>query len=171
MFDLTSKWCTMFVSSRWDGRAAPAVLGAQLDGYRWDIATATPWLLTSPYSMQVPASEAPMKNLRNRAFKRRASTALTNFTIDDPSAFTQPWTARLPWPSAPGPLYEYIADEGKIHSISSMPKNARQGRCHTNSGPPTIASGIEMSRPMLMPIDLIVAGPDDVIVGRLQNTS
>ena len=60
-------------------------------------------------------------------FKRTAEhTLLYQFTIDDPSAFTQPWTGEVPWLSAPGPLYEYDCHEGNFHSISSMLKNARR---------------------------------------------
>jgi hypothetical protein len=59
-------------------------------------------------------------------FRRTAEhTLLYQFTIDDPSAFTQPWTGEVPWLSAPGPLYEYDCHEGNFHSMASMLKTAR----------------------------------------------
>jgi hypothetical protein len=41
-----------------------------------------------------------------------ANTILYRFTIDDPAAFTQPWTAELPLVAAAGPIYEYACHEG-----------------------------------------------------------
>ena len=34
------------------------------------------------------------------------------FTIDDPSTYTRPWTAELPFTATPGPVYEYACHEG-----------------------------------------------------------
>ena len=34
------------------------------------------------------------------------------FTIDDPTAFTRPWTARIPLNKTAGPVYEYACHEG-----------------------------------------------------------
>jgi hypothetical protein len=34
------------------------------------------------------------------------------FTVDDPTAFTQPWSARIPLNKAAGPVYEYACHEG-----------------------------------------------------------
>ena len=39
-------------------------------------------------------------------------TLLYRFTIDDPTAFTQPWTGEIPMLRAPGPLFEYACHEG-----------------------------------------------------------
>jgi hypothetical protein len=54
-----------------------------------------------------------------------ADTLLYQFTIDDPTAFTKPWTGEVPWSTAPGPIYEYACHEGNFRSMSSMLKNAR----------------------------------------------
>jgi hypothetical protein len=40
------------------------------------------------------------------------NTILYKFTVDDPSAFTRPWTAEYPFLAAPGPIYEYACQEG-----------------------------------------------------------
>lgn len=46
-------------------------------------------------------------------FTRTApNTILYKFTVDDPSAFTRPWTAEYPFLAAPGPIYEYACQEG-----------------------------------------------------------
>jgi hypothetical protein len=34
------------------------------------------------------------------------------FTVDDPTAFTKSWTARIPLNKTPGPVYEYACHEG-----------------------------------------------------------
>ena len=39
-------------------------------------------------------------------------TILYKFTIEDPTAFTKPWTAELPLTAAQGPIYEYACHEG-----------------------------------------------------------
>src|SRR5437867_3545067 len=41
-----------------------------------------------------------------------ADTLLYQFTVDDPSAFTKPWTAEVPVTITPGPLFEYACHEG-----------------------------------------------------------
>src|SRR5215470_7613561 len=46
-------------------------------------------------------------------FKRiSADNILYEFTVDDPSTFTRPWTAAIPMTKIPGPLYEYACHEG-----------------------------------------------------------
>jgi len=39
-------------------------------------------------------------------------TILYEFTVDDPTAFTKPWTAQVPMTKIPGPLFEYACHEG-----------------------------------------------------------
>ena len=41
-----------------------------------------------------------------------ATTILYRFTIDDPTAFTKPWSGEIPFVAAPGPIYEYACHEG-----------------------------------------------------------
>jgi hypothetical protein len=40
------------------------------------------------------------------------NTILYKFTIEDPTAYTKPWTAELPLTAAQGPIYEYACHEG-----------------------------------------------------------
>jgi hypothetical protein len=39
-------------------------------------------------------------------------TLLYRFTVDDPTAFTKPWTGEIPMLRAEGPLFEYACNEG-----------------------------------------------------------
>ena len=41
-----------------------------------------------------------------------ADTLLYRFTVEDPTAFTKPWTGEIPMVRAEGPLYEYACNEG-----------------------------------------------------------
>ncbi len=41
-----------------------------------------------------------------------AKTMLYKVTIDDPTSFTQPWTAEYPFLATAGPIYEYACHEG-----------------------------------------------------------
>jgi hypothetical protein len=54
------------------------------------------------------------ENLRviERFTRADANTILYRFTIDDPTVFTKPWTAEIPFAAAPGPIYEYACHEG-----------------------------------------------------------
>jgi hypothetical protein len=54
-------------------------------------------------------------------FTRVAPDAiLYRFTIDDPTAFAKPWTAELPFLSAPGPIYEYACHEGNYALVDIL---------------------------------------------------
>ena len=53
-----------------------------------------------------------------------ADTLRYRFTIDDPSAFTRPWTGEIIMTKAPGPLYEYACHEGN-YSMANMLAGAR----------------------------------------------
>ena len=69
-------------------------------------------------------------------FKRTGeNTLLYQFTIDDPTAFTRPWTGEVPWLSTAGPVYEYDCHEGNFHSMESMLKNARADEAKQSKGP------------------------------------
>ncbi len=46
------------------------------------------------------------------------------FTVDDPTAFTKPWTARIPLNKAAGPVYEYACHEGN-YALSDILAGAR----------------------------------------------
>ena len=59
-------------------------------------------------------------------FKRvDANTILYRFTIDDPSAFTKPWTAEYPFLAATGPIFEYACHEGN-YALTDILAGARK---------------------------------------------
>jgi len=51
-------------------------------------------------------------HLTERFRRTSANTLLYEFTVDDPTAFTRPWTAQLTVTRAKGPIYEYACHEG-----------------------------------------------------------
>ncbi|HYL36478.1 MAG TPA: hypothetical protein VEV17_11240 [Bryobacteraceae bacterium] len=51
-------------------------------------------------------------------------TIVYRFTIDDPTAFTKPWTAELTMVKSPGPIYEYDCHEGN-YGMMNLLKGAR----------------------------------------------
>ena len=50
--------------------------------------------------------------LIERFTRKDADTILYEFTVNDPTAFTKPWTARIPMTKTEGPLLEYACHEG-----------------------------------------------------------
>jgi hypothetical protein len=46
------------------------------------------------------------------------------FTVDDPTAFTRAWTARIPLNKTPGPIYEYACHEGN-YAMTDILSGAR----------------------------------------------
>jgi hypothetical protein len=58
-------------------------------------------------------------------FTRTGENALQyRFTIDDPTAFTKPWTGEIVMSHAAGPIYEYACHEAN-YSLSNMLSAAR----------------------------------------------
>jgi len=47
------------------------------------------------------------------------------FTIDDPSTWTRPWTAEYTWPATDGRIYEYACHEGN-YALGNILRGARQ---------------------------------------------
>ena len=39
------------------------------------------------------------------------------YTVNDPTQFTKPWTAMVPWNKADGQIYEYACHEGNYDMI------------------------------------------------------
>jgi hypothetical protein len=54
-----------------------------------------------------------------------AETILYQFTVDDPTAFSKPWTAELPLRRTEGPLYEFACHEGN-RALPNMLSIARE---------------------------------------------
>jgi hypothetical protein len=58
-------------------------------------------------------------------FTRTAADAMNyEFTVDDPTVWTRPWTAMVPWTRATGSIFEYACHEGN-YSIAHMLSAAR----------------------------------------------
>ena len=54
-------------------------------------------------------------------FKRTdPETILYSFTVDDPTAFSKPWTAELPMVTGEGPIYEYACHEGNYSALYAL---------------------------------------------------
>ena len=66
------------------------------------------------------------KNLHvvERFTRTGAETLQYRFTIDDPTAFTRPWTGEIAMSRASGPIYEYACHEGN-YSLANMLSAAR----------------------------------------------
>ncbi len=53
-------------------------------------------------------------HLIERFTRTGPDTLLYQFTVDDPTAFTKPWSGEIPMTKTEGPLYEYACHEGNI---------------------------------------------------------
>ena len=51
-------------------------------------------------------------HLTERFTRTSPDTLLYEFTVDDPTAFTKPWTAQIPVTRTKGPIFEYACHEG-----------------------------------------------------------
>lgn len=54
-----------------------------------------------------------------------ANTIEYQFTVDDPTTWTRPWTVAFPMVKSEGPIYEYACHEGN-YAIGNMLRGARQ---------------------------------------------
>jgi len=63
-------------------------------------------------------------HLVERFTRTGPDTLQYRFTIDDPTAFTQPWTGEIAMSKATGPIYEYACHEGN-YSLATMLSAAR----------------------------------------------
>jgi hypothetical protein len=55
------------------------------------------------------------------------------FTVDDPTAFSKPWTARIPLNKTPGPVFEYACHEGN-YAMTDILAGARASESKAGSG-------------------------------------
>jgi len=62
--------------------------------------------------------------LRERFTRVDPETILYEFTVDDPTAFTKPWTAQIPMTKFQGRLFEYACHEGN-YALTSILAGAR----------------------------------------------
>ena len=78
---------------------------------RWE---GTRWSSTRPTSPTRRTSAAPATACTWSSDSRAldADTLLYEFTVDDPSSFTRPWTAAVPMKRTDEQLFEYACHEG-----------------------------------------------------------
>ena len=76
--------------------------------------------------LQRPTFRGTDENLRltERFTRVDADTLLYEFTIDDPTAYTRPWSGQVPMTNFTGPLYEYACHEGN-YAMSGILGGAR----------------------------------------------
>jgi hypothetical protein len=72
-------------------------------------------------------------HLTERLTLTDAETLLYRFTVDDPTAFTKPWTGEIPMVRAEGPLYEYACNEGNT-GMNGILSSARTDEKAHDSG-------------------------------------
>jgi hypothetical protein len=75
--------------------------------------------------------------LTERFRRKDADTLLYQFTVDDPTIWTRPWTAVVPMTKADGYIYEYACHEGNYGMVGIL-KGARaeeQAAAKKNSAP------------------------------------
>jgi len=53
-----------------------------------------------------------------------ADTMLYEFTVNDPTTWTRPWTGQVPWRRDAGPIYEYACHEGN-YGMTNLLNGAR----------------------------------------------
>jgi len=63
-------------------------------------------------------------HLVERFTRTDANTIQYEFTVNDPSGFTKPWTAQIPFSRAEGPIFEYACTEGN-YAMTDMLGGAR----------------------------------------------
>ena len=75
-------------------------------------------------------------HLIERFTRTDADTIIYSFTVDDPTAFTRPWTAELPMIKSEGPIYEYACHEGNysvLYALTGARAQERQEAAKTGS--------------------------------------
>ena len=97
-----------------DGRPQLPQSVRQLEGSsrgRWEGDTLV--IETTNFTDQT-AFQGSSENMRlvERFTRVDEETLMYRFTVDDPSTWTRPWTAELPWKKAIGPMFEHACHEG-----------------------------------------------------------
>ena len=63
-------------------------------------------------------------HLVERLTRRDANTLIYEFTVDDPTIWTKPWTVSVPMTKTEEPIYEYACHEGN-YGMQDMLAGAR----------------------------------------------
>ena len=61
------------------------------------------------------------------------NTIRYQFTVDDPSTWTRPWSAEVPWAKTVGPLFEHACHEGN-YGLGNILSGARAEEKRTATG-------------------------------------
>ena len=66
-----------------------------------------------------------------------AETIRYQFTVEDPSSWTKPWTAEIPMKAADGPIYQYACHEGNydLPNILSIARNVEAAAAGSTTKP------------------------------------
>ena len=59
-------------------------------------------------------------HLTERFTRVNPNMILYEFTVDDPTAFTKPWTAQIPMMKTKGPVFEYACHEGNYAMVDML---------------------------------------------------
>jgi hypothetical protein len=59
-------------------------------------------------------------HLTERFTRVNTDTVRYEFTVDDPTAFTKPWTAQIPMTKTKGPVFEYACHEGNYAMVDIL---------------------------------------------------
>ena len=114
--------------SRWSGDARGRWDGNILviDTINFTDKTPTFQLPTSMSNLSASGGVGSGKNLHltERFTPLAAKRLLYEYTIDDPSTFTQPFTVAIPMRASEGPIFEYACHEGN-YAMANMLKGAR----------------------------------------------
>ena len=92
---------------------------------------------TNIYPLHTFRGIRPTKNLKvfERFTRVDQETILYEFTIDDPTTYTEPWGGEIPMKALHGQLYEYACHEGN-YSLAGILSDARyQERQSEQNGP------------------------------------
>ena len=91
---------------------------------RWDGDTLV--VETADFTSELALGPRFDENLRlvERFTRVGADTLLYEFTVDDPTVWTRPWTAAIYWKKSSGQIYEYACHEGN-YSLRGMLSAAR----------------------------------------------
>jgi hypothetical protein len=122
-----------------DGRPQLPQSVRQLEGSsraRWEGDTLA--IETTNFTDQT-AFQGSSENMRlvERLTRVDEETLVYRFTVDDPSTWTRPWSAELPWKRAIGPLFEHACHEGNYGLYNTLAGARADEKRAAEAGPRT----------------------------------
>jgi hypothetical protein len=118
-----------------DGRAQLPPAIRQLEGSsrgRWEGDTLVVETTNFTDATGFQGSSENMR-LTERFTRVDADTILYRFTVDDPSTWTRPWSAEVPWRKAVGPLFEHACHEGNYGLYNTLAGARAQDKRETDA--------------------------------------